>query len=80
MTDRFHTLTVVLDKDIRDDDAEALMNAIRMMKRVISVDGIVSDYDSHMAEERVRRELGEKLLAILYPNMYKSKGAVDPDI
>jgi len=28
MTDRYYALTVLLDEDIRDDDAEAIINAI----------------------------------------------------
>ncbi len=71
MTDRYHTLTVVLERDTRTDDVEALIAAIQQMRGVLKVSGVVSDMDSHMAEERARRELGEKLLAVLY-----SKNAV----
>lgn len=67
MTDRFNSLTVVLDRDIREDDAEALLNAIRQLRGVLSVTGNVSDVGSHIAEERVRRELGDKLWEVLYP-------------
>jgi hypothetical protein len=34
MTDRYNSLTVVLDRDIREDDAEHILNAIRMIKGV----------------------------------------------
>jgi hypothetical protein len=67
MTDRFHTLTVVLEKDIREDDAVFLMNAIRAMRGVVSVGGVISDFDSHMAYTRARAELGNQLWEILYP-------------
>jgi len=67
MTDRYHTLTVVLNDDIRDDDAKPLIDAILMLRGVLSCTGIVSDSNSHMAEERARLELGEKLLDICYP-------------
>lgn len=73
MTDRYHTLTVVLEKDTRTDDAEALINAIRMLKGVISVDGVVSDFDSHMAYSRVRSELSDELLAVLHPEIFGDK-------
>jgi hypothetical protein len=43
MTERFNTLTVVLEKDMRDDDAETLLTAIRQMRGVLSVKGNVSD-------------------------------------
>lgn len=32
MTDRFHTLTVVLEHDMRDDDAQALISAIGQLR------------------------------------------------
>ena len=67
MTDRYHTLTVVLDKDMRDDDAEGLIQAIGWMRGVLKCTGKVADLDSHMAEERARRELGQNLWEILYP-------------
>lgn len=67
MTDRYNALTVVLEKDIRNDDAEALLNAIRQLRGVLSVTGNVADLDSHMAQARARHELGEKLWRVLYP-------------
>ncbi len=67
MTDRFHSLTVILEKDMRDDDCESLINAIKMLRGVIKVNPIVSDPTSWMAEERARRELGQKLLEIVFP-------------
>lgn len=33
MTDRFHSLTVVLEGNIREDDAESLINAILHLRR-----------------------------------------------
>ncbi len=68
MTDRYNALVVVLDGDIRSDDAEPIINAIRQLKRVISVTGNVADTDSHVAEMRARFELEQKLLAALRPD------------
>lgn len=67
MTDRFHSLTVVLVQDIREDDAEALIQAICMLRGVVSASGNVSDPTSYMAEQRARRELEQKLLDIIHP-------------
>ena len=69
MTDRYHTLTVVLKEDLRDDDCKPLIDAILMLRGVASVTGVVSDFDSHMAETRARLDLGEKLIAICYPKV-----------
>lgn len=65
MTDRYFSLTVALDKDIRADDAEAILAAIRMIKGVLSVEGNVANYESWTAERRVRLELEEALYRTL---------------
>lgn len=67
MTDRYNTLTVVLEKDVRDDDAETLLAAIRQLRGVLSASGNVTDPAAYMAEERAKRELGDKLWQVLYP-------------
>lgn len=65
MTDRFNTLTVVLEKDTRDDDAQAIIQAILQLRGVLNVTGNVVDPSSWGAEERARIDLGKKILAIL---------------
>lgn len=66
MTDRFNALIVVLEKDMRDDDAEHLINAIKMLKGVLSVEGNVADSIGEYATEmRVHREYRDKLLEIM---------------
>jgi hypothetical protein len=67
MTDRYHSLTVVLDSNIRADDAEPMMNAIRMFVGVQSVAGNVADPGYYVAETRVRHELRSKLFEALEP-------------
>ena len=69
MTDRYHSLTVVLEKDVRTDDAEPIINAIRMVKGVLSVSGKVSNIESHVAQERARFELGKEILEVVYPKI-----------
>ncbi|HDZ15334.1 MAG TPA: hypothetical protein ENH60_10620 [Pricia sp.] len=67
MTDRYHSIAVVLNENIREDDAEYILNAIKMIKGVLSVKPYISDLDSHMAEERASRKLESKLWAVLHP-------------
>jgi hypothetical protein len=61
MTDRYHSLQVVLDEDVRSDDIESLIAAIAHFKGVIGVSGMVADPQSFMAEQRVRVALRKKL-------------------
>lgn len=67
MTDRAHSMTVVLDRDMRDDDVESLRTAIRQFRNVIDVSLNVADVSDHVAQMRARSELGEKILGIIYP-------------
>lgn len=67
MTDLYSALTVVLEHDMRTDDAENLLTAIRQLRGVLSVAGKVANIESHLAEQRARQELGEKLWRIIYP-------------
>lgn len=67
MTDRFCALHVALSENIRDDDAEAIINAIRQIRGVAAVSGVVADPSLWTAEVRVRNELAEKLWAVLWP-------------
>lgn len=65
MTERYHSLTVVLDSDMRADEAEPLMMAIRLLTGVLSVEGNVADPSHYVAETRVRFDLREKLFEVL---------------
>lgn len=69
MTDRLNALTVVLEKDMREDDAKAVINAISQIRGVLSVIPNVTDMRDHIAQERARREIGVKLMEIVYPQL-----------
>jgi len=69
MTDRYNTLTVIFEHNIREDDAKDILSAILQLKGVLSVAGNVSDAGEYMAEERAKYKLGQKLLKIIYPNL-----------
>jgi len=42
MTDRYKGLMVVFEKDIRDDDAKKIIDAIKMIKGVLNVEPSIS--------------------------------------
>ncbi len=66
MTDRLKGVWVAFDTDIREDDAESLIEAIKHLRHVQAVTDSVANPDDWMARERVRRELGEKLWEVLH--------------
>jgi hypothetical protein len=67
MTTRFHALTVVLESDIREDDAEGIIQAIRHIRGVADVTGEEVTPDLWTAQVRARDELGRKVLDVIYP-------------
>jgi hypothetical protein len=52
MTDRINALTVVLEKDTREDCVGNVLSAIKQLRGVLSVTPNVADVVSHVAEER----------------------------
>lgn len=65
MTDRIKALTVVLDKDYREDDVEAIITSIKMTRGVLSViPKIVIGIDEHVAYMRIKNKVVNKILDI----------------
>jgi len=65
MTDRTNYLTVVLEKEMRDDDVEPIIDAIRCIRGVSSVGINVVDAMEYMTITRARNELSSKLWDVL---------------
>jgi hypothetical protein len=65
VTDRHSGYVVTLADDVRDDDAEAIITALRMVRGVISVQPVVADIQSVIAEARRDVEWREALLAMM---------------
>lgn len=65
MTDRHAGYIVTLAQDIREDDAKAVITALRMVKGVMSVEPVVADIQYHLAEQRINREWTDRLYAMI---------------
>ena len=65
MTARINSFTVILEKDMREDDAEALKSALSMMKGVISVQENVSDILDAVSKARARADIINKLIEVI---------------
>lgn len=65
MTDRYNALTVSLERDIRDDDAEIIINAIKAIRGVSDVTGNIVDIDSFAAASRSRQQFVSKLYDLI---------------
>ena len=64
MTDRVNHLTVVLHEPTRDDDVECIVDAIRMIRGVLSVKANVLSAVEQIAVERFRRDYIQKLFEL----------------
>jgi len=65
VTDRHSGYVVVLDREIREDDAERIVQAIQMVKGVLDVKPIVADHNDLINRSRIRHELLMKLIGLL---------------
>lgn len=61
MSDRIKGFVVTLDGDYKDEDAEMIQNAIRMIKGVENVDANIVDINDHMNRMRIKSEIKSKL-------------------
>lgn len=65
MTTRLKGLTVAFSHDIREDDAQAIIDAISMIKGILDVQPIKNTGDEWIIESRIKSELREKMFKIL---------------
>ena len=68
MTDRVRSITVALSRDMREDDVEYLVNLIGSLKNVEMITTNIVGGNEWATEERVRRELRDKLFKVLEPS------------
>jgi hypothetical protein len=62
MTNRVNGLFIALEHDIREDDVEVIMNAIRMVKGVADVEKNVVNHTDYFARTKIRNELEISLI------------------
>ena len=65
MTDRVNAFLVVLEQDIRLDDAEPIVDAIRHIKGVLSVTNQIVTSGDWVASQRAKAELTRRLFKAL---------------
>lgn len=72
MTSRYAAFTVILSENVREDDAEEIMTALRMVKGVLDIRPILAeaiDGQPHIAiaEARVDYEWRRKIADLINP-------------
>lgn len=71
MTDRVKGLMISLNKDVRVDDVEHIVDAIKMIRGVGAVETSIVDHDDWMNRSRIGQELKDKLLKAFNPDFYE---------
>lgn len=66
MSDYIKGVVVTFDHDIKDEDAEQLIAAICMIKCVLDVKPLVSNFVDDMARARVDQEWRNRLHKMMY--------------
>lgn len=65
MTQRLKGLRVYFEKDIREDDAQEIINAIKIIRNVLDVQPIDTSFDDGIIETRVKHAILTKLYEVL---------------
>ena len=61
MTDRHAGYVIVLSEDLREDDAQAMIDAFKLFRSVLTVEPIKGNPEIQMATHRARAEIEKKL-------------------
>lgn len=67
MANRVKGLVVTFEADLGAEGAETLAKAIACLRGVVGVEAVESDFDDQINRTQIRSEIGQQLLAVLYP-------------
>lgn len=65
MTTRLKGLVVTFERDIREDDAEGIIEAIRHIRGVLAVANVPTNVDDYIIEARVRNDIERRIFDAL---------------
>lgn len=69
MTDRVKGFVVTLEQDVRIDDIEPMLQAIRFMRGVANVEPSISDSSDWINQQRIKSELRGKMYKFINENL-----------
>lgn len=65
MTDRHAGYVVTLADDLRKDDSEAVLNALRQIRGVVAVEPVTATLELHVARARAQSDIKSRLFEAL---------------
>lgn len=69
MSDRVKGFLVTLEKDVRLDDVDLLMQTIRYMRGVASVEPSIVNSDDFINQQRIKTDLRQKMYQFINDNL-----------
>lgn len=73
MTNRHAGYVVILNQGIREDDAENTIDALKMIKGVLTVEPVEVDLSLQISKALARSELERKVMEVFYPDLAKQE-------
>lgn len=70
MTDRYKGFLVTLENEIRSDDAEHIINALKMIKGVHSVKPYVKGMEDYISEKKAFSDAGFKIIGFIRRELF----------
>jgi hypothetical protein len=65
---KYSSLTVVLERDMSEEELVPLMSALNLVRGILAVKGGPADSATeYVASQRVRREITNQLFAVVFP-------------
>ena len=72
MSNKYSSLTVVLEEELSEESAKRLVDAICLLRNVLSVElGKVDDLAEHIGYTHARNQILEKIYDVFAPNLSK---------
>lgn len=65
MTDKVHSITIVLEENVRVDDVEGLLQVLLSLKGVMTATGNVANIESYVAETRAKVNLYRQMVELI---------------
>ena len=69
--DQHSGYVVTLNTEVREDDSQEIMRAIKLLKGVLSVDPLVADPTHFVTKRVIMSELRDKIARVLFDDILK---------
>jgi len=65
MTARVKGFTVTLERDIREDDFQSILEAVEMIRGIAHVEPVLATHEDHMVRTRLKIDITRNILKLI---------------